>query len=117
MTKIDTDYSILPREKMEQVSIAFDVDGTLRNNTTDTTQEPNKRIVELFNILASFKNVKLYVWSGGGKEYAERFARLYGLPVKENNCISKFSGFKPDIAIDDIQDTALGSINLIVKEK
>lgn len=110
-------YDTLPRAAMKKVTIAFDVDGTLRCNCTETCQDPNQDIVDMFRILRKFKNIELYVWSGGGAEYARRFAQLYGLPVKDKNCISKFSGFKPDIAIDDIQETALGAINLIVREK
>lgn len=107
----------LPFGKMKTIKIAFDVDGTLRNNTTDTSEEPNQRIVELFKTLNHFKNTELYVWSGGGAEYALRFARLYGLPVKDSHCIGKIGAPPMDIAIDDIQDTAIAPINLIVKEK
>lgn len=108
----------LPRDKMRKITIAFDVDGTLRCNCTPTCEDPNKRIVELFHILNSFKNTELYVWSGRGADYANRFVFKYGLPVKVKNIMGKIgANFKPDIAIDDIQDTALGHINLIVKEK
>lgn len=106
----------LPRDKMKKVRIAFDVDGTLRCNCTEMCQDPNEDIVKLYNILAKFKNVELYVWSGGGASYAYSFAVKFGL--KEARCISKLdANFKPDIAIDDIHDTALGVLNLIVKEK
>lgn len=107
----------LPFGKMTKIKIAFDVDGTLRSNKTETSQGPNQRIVELFTILASFKNTDLYVWSGGGAQYALRFAQLYKLPVKDSHCISKLGAPQMDIAIDDIQDTAIGTINLIVNEK
>jgi hypothetical protein len=112
------DYGVsLERSKMRTVTIAFDVDGTLRSNVTETTEDPNDDIVTLFRILNKFKNIELHVWSGGGAEYARRFARLYGLPVKDDNCHSKFDAWRPDIAIDDIQDTNLGKINLIVRQK
>lgn len=122
----------LPRDTMRTINIAFDVDGTLRCNggkkhhaagiqdkCDEHCQEPNDRIVMLFNILSKFKNVKLWVWSGGGKKYAEQFARVYDLPVKPAQCISKLDNqrYSMDIAIDDIQDTALARINLIVREK
>lgn len=109
----------LPRDKMKKVRIAFDVDGTLRCNCTGTCQDPNERIVGLFRILNSFKNTELYVWSGGGSDYARRFAELFELPIRPSKCISKI-GTAPDfihIAIDDIQDTAIANINLIVHEK
>ena len=111
------DYDDLPRAAMKKLSIAFDVDGTLRCNCTDTCQDPNADIVELFRILKKFKNTELYVWSGGGADYAYNFALKYDLGVNQSRCLSKFGGFKPDIAIDDIQETALGMLNLIVREK
>jgi len=107
----------LPFGEMQTIKIAFDVDGTLRCNCTDTCQDPNKRIVDLFWILDSFKNIELYVWSGGGADYAKRFAVGYNLPVKLHRCISKVGAPQMDIAIDDIQDTAIAKINLIVREK
>lgn len=108
----------LARDKMRKIRIAFDVDGTLRCNCTDTCEDPNKRIVDLFMILHSFKNTDLYVWSGGGADYANRFAFKFGLPVKASRCIGKIGNTIPiDIAIDDIQDTAIGTLNLIVNEK
>lgn len=108
----------LPRSKMKTYNIAFDVDGTLRCNCTSDCQDPNEEIIELFKILSKFKNVELWVWSGGGASYARRFAELYNLPVKRTHCISKLDkGYRMDIVIDDIQDTALGAINLIVRQK
>ena len=108
----------LPRDSMKKIQIAFDVDGTLRCNCTNTCEDPNKDIVALFKILKKFKNTNLFVWSGGGSDYAFRFASKFDLGVSQAKCLSKFDrGFTPDIAIDDIQDTALGTINLIVKEK
>jgi len=107
----------LPFGKMRKIRIAVDVDGTLRCNCTDTCQDPNMKIVRLFNMLADFKNTEMYVWSGGGADYARRFADLFELKVAHKHCISKFGAPEMDIAIDDIQDTAIGAINLIVKEK
>lgn len=102
---------------MKTIRIAFDVDGTLRCNCTDTCRDPNGRIVDVLRILHSFKNVDIYVWSGGGADYARSFAHEYALPVKDSHCLSKIGAPEMDIAIDDIQDTAIGKINLIVKEK
>jgi hypothetical protein len=107
----------LPRGKMQRVRIAFDVDGTLRCNCTDTCDDANQRIYELFMILARFKNTDLFVWSGGGAEYAARWARKFELPISAAKCISKIGAPQMDIAIDDIQDTAMGTLNLIVREK
>jgi hypothetical protein len=108
----------LPFGKMRKVKIAFDVDGTLRCNCTDICEDPNTRIVELFNILSNFKNVSLYIWSGGGADYARRFYNKFPLNrINESHIISKIGAPAMDIAIDDIQDTAIGKINLIVREK
>lgn len=107
----------LPFDKMKTIRIAFDVDGTLRCNCTDSCEDPNVRQIEGFNFLAHMKNTEMYVWSGGGAEYAARFALKYNLPVRAANCISKIGAPQMDIAIDDIQDTAIGGINLIVREK
>lgn len=113
----------LPRDTMKKVVIAFDIDGTLRCNCTATCQDPNMRIVQLARILSTFKNVKLIAWSGGGKEYTEQIIRRLKLDdvFSPARCHSKLNYFmkhgKPDIAIDDIQGTALANINLIVREK
>lgn len=115
---------------MKTVTIAFDVDGTLRCNCTDTCQDVNRRIVDLLYIFKSFKNVKVIVWSGGGADYARNFmAKFQDLQKGITYADKKFGGrdengkalfapdIKPDIAIDDIQDCELGTLNLIVKEK
>lgn len=109
----------LPRAKMRKINIAFDVDGTLRCNCTDNCQDANYNIVALFNILSGFKNIELWVWSAGGADRTRKFAKLYHLPVKQSHCISKLDNrsYDMDIAIDDIQDTALARINLIVRQK
>lgn len=111
----------LPRGKMQRVIIAIDVDGTLRCNCTETCEDPNQRIVNLAKTLATFKNVKIYVWSGGGKAYAQRFMDKYGMSPKVKAAskldTSTWVYGRPQIAIDDIQDTAIADINLIVNEK
>ena len=107
----------LPFGEMRKIKIAFDVDGTLRCNCNEVCTDPNRNIVSLFNILATFKNTELYVWSGGAFEYARSFAERFKLPIKESHCISKIGAPQMDMAIDDIQDTAIGKINLIVREK
>ena len=107
----------LPFGKMRKIRIAFDVDGTLRCNCTDDCRDENTGVTQLFFLLKRFKNTELYVWSGGGADYARRFAELYELPVPKERCISKIGAPQMDIAIDDIQDTAIAPINLIVREK
>lgn len=110
----------LPRDKMKTIKIAFDIDGTLRCNCTEVCRDINKSILNLAIILDNFKNVELWAWSGGGGDYVKSFVHsnsVLSSIFKDNRCISKIGAPQMDIAIDDIQDTALGTFNLIVKEK
>ena len=110
---------------MKKVTIAFDVDGTLIDSEGNT----NWRITELLRILSRFKNTRIIVWSGGGKDYAEMIVRKLDLGKYVDGCadkihLGKIDGkhqfdpeLKPHIAIDDIQDCTLGDVNLIVRNK
>lgn len=114
-------YGDLARGPMKKVLIAFDIDGTLRCNCTSTCRDVNEDVAQLARLFDRMKNTKLIAWSGGGKSYAqsfidsnERLRSTFG-----TRCFSKFDDTigKPDIVVDDIQETALGLINLIVNEK
>ena len=110
---------------MKKILVAFDVDGTL----IDDKGQINERIRTLLITLASFKNVKVIVWSGGGELYARQIANKLGIDkyvdaFGSKNHLGLENGkhvfapdFQPDIAIDDIQDCTLGKLNLIVREK
>ncbi len=125
----------LPRTtngKMNRVIVAFDVDGTLIKNT-----DPGERthgivsngdvpIVHQINtliVLSTYKNIKIVVWSGGGKQYAEVWGSRLGLDKYVWRYASKLEHADIRrqcdylIAIDDIQATGIGHINLIVREK
>jgi hypothetical protein len=128
---------------MKKVLIAFDVDGTLRNNDANpygTSDDivANERVRSLLIILASMKNTKIMVWSGGGELYARQVSRALGIDKYVDvwadkavtSCLAAacpepdqthwhfaYEGPQPDIAVDDIQSFSLGAINLIVKEK
>lgn len=77
----------------------------------------NERIRSLLIALSSFKNTKIILWSGSGEFYARQVAVSLGLVPYIDGYATKQDGLRPDIAIDDIQDTAIGKINLIVREK
>lgn len=105
---------------MEPIAFCFDVDGTLIDGD-------NKHVstIKLLVVLAEqkWKNVKIVVWSGGGRDYAETFVRRYGLENHVDQVMSKLeykglreAGYKI-VAVDDIQDTRLGDINMIVRNK
>lgn len=121
---------------MKTITIAFDVDGTLITNTGNisATRMPiaNERVRTLLVALASMKNVRIVVWSGGGELYARQVAGQIGIhkyvdEYRSKNLVAITKTmppkhiFKPDlvpdIAIDDIQDCELGLVNLIVREK
>lgn len=59
---------------MKSITIAFDIDGTLRDNTITDSYVANERIRTLLIILASMKNTRIMVWSGGGEAYARKVA-------------------------------------------
>lgn len=124
----------LPRSqdgKMEKVIVAFDVDGTLIKNAgvdrehgiPSSSDVPIMHQVHMLTVLSTFKNIKIVVWSGGGKQYAETWGRRLGLDKYVWRYASKleYSEIKAQcdtlIAIDDIQATQLGDVNLIVREK
>lgn len=116
---------------MKKTVIAFDVDGTLIQNgaTAGYNMVPNERIVNLLIVLSKLKNTKIIVWSGAGKEWADEavatlaLARFVSATYDKNyrGIVDGKHVFEPDIvpdiAIDDIHDCALGTVNLIVREK
>ena len=117
---------------MRKIVIAFDVDGTLIKTgaTSALDMVANVRIVRLLVALASFKNVEVVVWSGGGKAWADEAVSVLGLGKWVRATYDKklqgrgddgeyifTPDIKPDIAIDDIQACNLGLLNLIVREK
>lgn len=108
----------LPFGKMEPIIICFDVDGTLINNQKGGIIA-NEDIRELLRILTKFKNIKIVVWSGDGELYARQVAREIHIDHFVDAYASKTAHKKinPHIAIDDQHACALGSINLIVREK
>jgi len=108
----------LPFGKMKNITICFDVDGTLRNNQTDKVIA-NEDIRTLLRILSKMKNTTIIVWSGSGELYARQVASELHISQWVTGYASKTAHkeIKADIAIDDIQNTTIGNINLIVREK
>ena len=116
---------------MKTILIAFDVDGTLRDNTADQLKPPvaNEEIRSLLIILSKFKNIEILVWSGGGELYARQVCAAFGIDKYVDRYASKecsstdgwgvhgHSQIKPDIAIDDIHHCELGTLNLICRQK
>ena len=90
------------------IIVAFDVDGTLIEQVGEKSDTPRYAIINLFN---SYKNLgcKMVIWSGGGFDYAERWAQKLGLDAT----IMVKGSFIPDIAFDDCEVT-LGKVNIQV---
>jgi phosphoserine phosphatase len=87
-------------------TIAFDVDGTLIYEAGDT---PRYDVIQLFKLFESF-GYEMTIWSGGGVDYATRWAQKLGLTAK----IAVKGSFTPDIAVDDIAACTLGKVNIHV---
>jgi phosphoserine phosphatase len=116
---------------MIKTIVAFDIDGTLITNADPDREHsvvsekevPYDEILAILKTFSRFKNVKIVVWSGGGKKYAETIGNRLGLDPYVWRYASKLEapnfinlGY-PILAIDDIQECTLGDINLIVRNK
>ena len=105
---------------MEKIAFCFDIDGTLIDG--------DKKHVNTIKLLVAmgeqkWKNVKIVVWSGRGRDYATEIVQRYALNDFVDMTYGKEQyqellerGYKI-IAIDDIQDTRLGDVNLIVRNR
>lgn len=118
---------------MQKTIIAFDVDGTLRKNTDEvhrTKIVPNRKIVRMFEALATFKNVELHIWSNRGSDYCREIAALFDLTEYCKGYHKKLWAmqqeaerkagkniFRPNIAIDDQQRFDGADVVLVVHEK
>lgn len=118
---VNKDLGLPFGDGMEPIAICFDIDGTLIDG-----DKKHVSTIKLLVALAeqNWKNVRIVVWSGGGREYAETIVRRYGLDALRNlQVMGKLQyqelidkGYKI-VAIDDVQDTRLGIVNLIVRNK
>lgn len=101
-------------ERMQKLIIAFDVDGTL----VSEDDVPSFQMINTLQVLSKLtKNVRIVVWSGGGKEYAEMWGRRLGLDEYVWKYMAKDRTFHTDIAFDDQQAFALADKNIIVRLK
>jgi hypothetical protein len=106
---------------MDEITIAFDIDGTIITNQSGLGQESLKpHVYALMCLLNNMKNTRIIVWSGGGKEYAEQICMKYGLQNLVSRCYDKHK-YDPeedgqvDIAFDDVTDFKMAINNIIVK--
>jgi hydroxymethylpyrimidine pyrophosphatase-like HAD family hydrolase len=94
-----------------QLTVAFDIDGTLIYDERFGSQADTPRY-DVIGLYHTFQGLdfKLYIWSGGGVDYARHWAQKLGLVLA--NIVVKGS-FIPDIAIDD-EEVNLGKVNIKV---
>ena len=96
------------------IRIAFDVDGTLiysegQEHPADT---PRYEVIALFKSLYLCKDVQLYIWSGGGIDYALHWAEKLGLDEYIDDVIEKTAMPNDiDICFDD-ENVKLGKVNI-----
>jgi len=110
-------------EGMQKVAICFDVDGTLIDEDT-VIHSPTLDILRAF-AFQNWKNVDVIVWSGGGADYArtqfnritkdmdERHVKFHS-KLEHKELRKRYAKL---VAIDDIQDTLIGDVNMIVRNK
>jgi len=94
-------------------TIAIDVDDTLRQHQNhEGAPLADEDIRTLIRILHGMRNARIVLWSGGGRDYAERIGHALHVDQWVDEYASKIgASFKPDISIDD-QDHALGTVSL-----
>lgn len=90
--------------------VCVDVDGTLFNHDGSV----NEHIVNVIKALHRYCTI--YVWSGGGKDYAEQRVRDAKIGEWVNDTLSKMEVSKigrPDITFDDAE-YLFGKVNVRV---
>lgn len=129
---------------MKKITIAFDIDGTLRKNSEErhrTDIEVNEDVLDTLRFMAKCKNTEIHLWSNRGAEYCQEMREFFGLQkyIKATHChlkqwrelqevdirvtdhnvipMLRADAFRPDLAIDDQQRFDGGKLNIIVREK
>lgn len=97
---------------MRKIKVAFDVDGTLIHQSGELCDTPRYNIIQMFKMFESLGH-EMFIWSGGGVDYATHWANKLGLKAQ---IVAKGS-FKPDIAVDDMAHESefnLGTVSIPV---
>lgn len=89
--------------------VAFDVDGCLINER----DEPRLDVLQL---LLGFRvcGYEVWVWSGGGLDYAARWVERLGLSPYVSHVMAKDKQVRVDVAVDDMPDADLGIVTVVV---
>lgn len=89
--------------------IAFDVDGCL----IDERDQPRHEVIDLLRALHRL-GFDIIVWSGGGADYAARWAERLGLGPYITTAIAKDPKARPTLAVDDQPGADLGLVYTLV---
>jgi phosphoserine phosphatase len=89
-------------------NVAFDVDGTL----IDEEDEPRQDIIDIL-VAHHERGDSIYVWSGGGMDYARTWVSLLGLNHLVTQILPKQKRAAMDIAYDDME-VKLAKVNICV---
>jgi hypothetical protein len=102
--------------RKKQVIVAIDVDGTLRSADDECEIIPDEVVRDM---LIYFWTLGCYivVWSGSGKDYAERIGRACAVDRYVSLYASKTEAraIGADITIDD-EEVTLGTVNIRIPE-
>lgn len=90
--------------------VAFDVDGTLIKKTSDG-DVPRYDVIEVMLWMSALGHT-VFVWSGGGEDYARQWVRKLGL-TPFCRVIPKQAHFGIDLAFDD-QEAELAKVTVRV---
>lgn len=90
--------------------VAVDVDNTLIGHENRV----NWDVVDLIRALSNLGAI-VVVWSGGGKQYAEMWARRLGLEPFVDEFRAKDKSLNPTFTVDDGPETDFGCPNLLVR--
>lgn len=90
--------------------IAFDVDGTLITKSSTGEDVPRYETIRLLMSLKDLSGASIFVWSGSGVDYAERWVQKLGISHYVTKVIRK-GEIEPDIAFDD-ESVTLAKVNI-----
>lgn len=102
----------MKKKKNSSIIVAFDCDGTL----IDDEFEPRAKIVDFYKLFESI-GCTMMIWSGGGKDYAEKVANKLGLnpDIISDKYVLESSKHMPTITIDnDFELHYQGKVMLMV---
>lgn len=108
-----TDQKIYPgmAEKRTKLRVAFDVDGTLIKKTANG-DVPRYEVIAVLKAFLSWGHI-VFVWSGGGKDWAENWCRKLDLFPDVRVLEKRGDAYDIDLCFDDYA-TSLAKVDVMV---